>query len=204
MEIDYSPIIGKFKDFAHKFGVSELTMMVFLDGVSDCLKIDNNIEEITNDSLISLDYDADKFHKKLKDLQLDIGLDSNNIDTQLIVRKILQSEYKKQLYYYIHINDISSASAIIRKYCKCNDIDIKEIIQEYKDAYIKDPEIAQINAKERARQTAPVPRCPMCGSTNIQKISNLNRTASIVGFGILSKKIGKQWQCNNPKCKHLW
>lgn len=49
-----------------------------------------------------------------------------------------------------------------------------------------------------------LPKCPMCGSTNIQKISDLSRASSILGFGILSKKIGKQWQCNNPKCKHLW
>ena len=49
-----------------------------------------------------------------------------------------------------------------------------------------------------------LPKCPMCGSTNIQKISDFSRASSIIGFGILSKKIGKQWQCNNPKCKHLW
>lgn len=49
-----------------------------------------------------------------------------------------------------------------------------------------------------------LPKCPMCGSTNIQKISDFSRASSILGFGILSKKIGKQWQCNNPKCKHLW
>ncbi len=44
----------------------------------------------------------------------------------------------------------------------------------------------------------------MCGSINISKIGTLNRVASIAGFGILSKKIGKQWQCNNPECKYLW
>ena len=49
-----------------------------------------------------------------------------------------------------------------------------------------------------------IPKCPMCGSTNISKISTMSRATSIIGFGILSKKIGKQWQCNNPKCKHLW
>lgn len=48
------------------------------------------------------------------------------------------------------------------------------------------------------------PKCPVCGSTNISKISTMNRATSIVGLGILSKKIGKQWKCNNPKCKHLW
>lgn len=61
----------------------------------------------------------------------------------------------------------------------------------------------ELNAKQRAIQ-ASKPKCPMCGSTNISKISTLSRASSIVGFGILSKKIGKQWQCNNPKCKHMW
>ena len=61
----------------------------------------------------------------------------------------------------------------------------------------------ELNAKQRAIQTSK-PKCPMCGSTNISKISTLSRASSIVGFGILSKKIGKQWQCNNPKCKHMW
>ena len=61
----------------------------------------------------------------------------------------------------------------------------------------------ELNAKQRAIQTSK-PKCPMCGSTNISKISTLSRATSIVGFGILSKKIGKQWKCNNPKCKHMW
>lgn len=39
--------------------------------------------------------------------------------------------------------------------------------------------------------------CPYCNSTNTKKISTASRTVSILGFGILSKKIGKQWHCNN-------
>lgn len=58
--------------------------------------------------------------------------------------------------------------------------------------------------KRQKVKDACLPRCPMCGSTNIQKISDFSRASSILGFGILSKKIGKQWQCNNPKCKNLW
>lgn len=69
---------------------------------------------------------------------------------------------------------------------------------EYNDKSIKEWK------KKQEQKQELKPKCPMCGSTNIQKISNLNRTSSIIGFGILSKKIGKQWQCNNPKCKHLW
>lgn len=39
--------------------------------------------------------------------------------------------------------------------------------------------------------------CPYCNSTNTKKISTASRAGSILGFGILSKKIGKQWHCNN-------
>lgn len=60
------------------------------------------------------------------------------------------------------------------------------------------------NRARRERAEASKPKCPMCGSTNISKISTLSRASSVIGFGILSKKIGKQWQCNNPKCKHMW
>lgn len=62
----------------------------------------------------------------------------------------------------------------------------------------------QVNADRSKSEEKNQPKCPLCGSTNISKISTMSRATSIIGFGILSKKIGKQWQCNNPKCKHLW
>ena len=42
-----------------------------------------------------------------------------------------------------------------------------------------------------------VPKCLICGSTNVKKISGASRVASIGFWGIFSKKIGKQWHCNN-------
>lgn len=39
--------------------------------------------------------------------------------------------------------------------------------------------------------------CPYCKSTNTKKISAASRAGSILGFGIFSKKIGKQWHCND-------
>lgn len=45
----------------------------------------------------------------------------------------------------------------------------------------------------------PQVRCPFCNSTNVNKISGTKKAMSIIGFGILSNKIGKQWHCNNCK-----
>lgn len=39
--------------------------------------------------------------------------------------------------------------------------------------------------------------CPYCSSANIGKISTVSRMVSIGLFGLGSKKIGKQYHCNN-------
>lgn len=82
--------------------------------------------------------------------------------------------------------------------------------------YIKDnPEFdeelyAQREGKEKILQQASLdrqinankPKCPTCGSTNIKHISTLNRAVSVGVFGLLSGKIGKNYECLN--CKARW
>lgn len=46
------------------------------------------------------------------------------------------------------------------------------------------------------------PKCPICNSTYIEKISTTNKSVSIAAFGLASNKIGKQYKCKN--CKHMW
>lgn len=46
------------------------------------------------------------------------------------------------------------------------------------------------------------PKCPMCGSINIEKISTASRVVSVAAVGLASGKIGKQYKCK--KCKHMW
>lgn len=45
-------------------------------------------------------------------------------------------------------------------------------------------------------------KCPVCGSTNIEKISTTSRVVSVTTVGLASGKIGKQYKCK--KCKHMW
>lgn len=47
-----------------------------------------------------------------------------------------------------------------------------------------------------------VPKCPTCGSTNIRKMSGVERGASIATLGIFSKKINKTFKCGN--CGYTW
>ncbi|MCI8371983.1 MAG: zinc-ribbon domain-containing protein [Lachnospiraceae bacterium] len=46
------------------------------------------------------------------------------------------------------------------------------------------------------------PHCPTCSSTNIRKISGISKAGSIAMWGIFSRKVHKQWHCNN--CGSEW
>lgn len=134
--------------------------------------------------------------KKNQQKRLYTIINGDKKDVTYFVNKILDNSYQQDvLNFNIKLmNDLDvSMLGFVKAVKECNGAPV-----EYNDKSIK-----QWKQKQQAIQ-ASKPKCPMCGSTNISKIGSLNRAASIAGFGILSRKIGKQWQCNNPKCRHLW
>ncbi len=52
---------------------------------------------------------------------------------------------------------------------------------------------------QTTQQSSPQVTCPYCKSANTKKISTTGRVASVLSFGLLSKKVGKQWYCNDCK-----
>lgn len=58
------------------------------------------------------------------------------------------------------------------------------------DTYLKDNQENSIN----------IPKCPICQSTNIEKISVVSKAGSVAMFGIYAVgKVSKEWHCNNCK-----
>lgn len=47
-----------------------------------------------------------------------------------------------------------------------------------------------------------LPKCPTCSSTNIEKISSLDKAAGAVMFGLFSKTARSQFKCKN--CGYKW
>lgn len=47
-----------------------------------------------------------------------------------------------------------------------------------------------------------VPKCPTCGSTNINKISSAKKAAGFITVGIFSSNFGKTMECKN--CGYKW
>lgn len=70
-------------------------------------------------------------------------------------------------------------------------------MSQFRTQYEQQESIKQIQEEEKNK-----PKCPHCNSTHIQKISTTERAASVIGFGILSKKIGKSFKCLD--CKYTW
>lgn len=58
-----------------------------------------------------------------------------------------------------------------------------------------------LNNKIKQEQ-ANQPKCPTCGSTNVQKITGLERGISVATLGLFSKKINKSFKCNH--CGYTW
>ena len=62
---------GTVKELADKYGISVMTMVGFLDGIDDSLKMKNNIEEMTEDSVVSLAFDKELLYKNMVDAKAD-------------------------------------------------------------------------------------------------------------------------------------
>lgn len=60
----------------------------------------------------------------------------------------------------------------------------------------------QQEAIESAKQESNTPKCPTCGSTNIEKISASTKLGGAMMFGLLSKTAKSQFKCNN--CGTKW
>lgn len=97
---------------------------------------------------------------------------------------------------------------------KAEDIKLKEqslkekyaysnpLYNEELDKQIREQVRKEVDNIKPASQNSNVPKCPTCGSTNIKRISTANRAVSIGLFGLLSGKIGKNYECKN--CKAKW
>lgn len=62
---------GTVKELAEKYGQSVMTMTGFLDGIIDSLVEPNPIEEMEEDTVVSLKFDKEKLYKNMVDAKAD-------------------------------------------------------------------------------------------------------------------------------------
>ncbi|MCD8104741.1 MAG: SEC-C domain-containing protein [Lachnospiraceae bacterium] len=64
-------VTGTVKELAERFELSVMEMTGFLDGINDSLKMPNPIEEMDEDTVVSLDFDTEKLYKNMVDAKAD-------------------------------------------------------------------------------------------------------------------------------------
>lgn len=83
---------GTVKELAEKYEIKVFTMTGFLDGINDSLKEPNPIEEMEEDTVVSLAFDKEKLYKNMVDAKADWLYELPQWD------KIFTAERKKELY----------------------------------------------------------------------------------------------------------
>ena len=64
-------VTGTVKELAEKYEIDVMTMVGFLDGINDSLKNPNPIEEMDEDTQVSLEFDKEKLYKNMVDAKAD-------------------------------------------------------------------------------------------------------------------------------------
>ena len=125
---------------------------------------------------------------------------------------------------FIHPHEIKNNNTDVCPYCNNKMIDtfitendfyiiwaVSDSDRQFLEAMIdlkkNDPieyqlKMSQFKANLKQQESSQVeednkPKCPTCGSTNIQKISGTKRWLSTGLFGLASSDVGKSWKCNN-------
>lgn len=61
----------------------------------------------------------------------------------------------------------------------------------------RESQMAAARTKDQARREASLPKCPLCGSTKLKKISAVKHGVHAAAFGIFSKTAFSQFECES-------
>ena len=109
------------------------------------------------------------------------------------IKSEIMSASKRKLNSLLKNPDYQSVYYYIQKKSTCKRPDVLELSDD-KTIYVCPSLLKDEQLKESNNH---IPKCPTCQSTDIRKIGGLERGASILTFGIFSKKINKTFKCNN-------
>ena len=83
---------GTVKELAEKYNIEVLTMVGFLDGIDESLKMPNPIEDLSEDTEVNLAFDKERLYKNMVDARADWLYELPMWD------EIFDEEKKKELY----------------------------------------------------------------------------------------------------------
>ena len=114
--------------------------------------------------------------------------------TEIFAHMKRDDNYDPSGYFEENYNMTQMDSFVLRNYIRNTETVPKVYDSSRQEEYIDE--------SDRIREANPkyLPRCPVCQSTNIRKISGISKAGSAALFGLFALgKVSKQWHCNNCK-----
>lgn len=119
-----------------------------------------------------------------------------------LIQETIKTSYRHIIFWFPIYQMLENAPEDNKKYLKSlleqpNAFGQPKIndIYSYAEKYLS----GELKTSNKAQVEENAIECPYCKSTNVTKISTSGRIVSVGLFGLGSKKIGKQWHCNNCK-----
>lgn len=93
---------------------------------------------------------------------------------------------------------------ILEEYVKTNPLFDEDLYNKRIALEKKQEEISsyRLRMEKKQAQRANVPKCPTCGSTNVEKISTAQKAFGFALVGLFSSNLGKTMHCRN--CGYKW
>ena len=170
----------------------------------------NNIEyEILEQKRKSIKIKARKMDNKIphEDNNLQTNINCMTVEEMLAELDKAKDSPFYEIYGLLDKNNFQQATKVIKDYFKCDENTAKIVCMDFKtkvydelmkpDPNLTPQEIAHNQAV--AREWSNKPKCQICGSTNIKRITTTAKVVNVAMFGILGNKRKHQWHCNNCK-----
>lgn len=93
---------------------------------------------------------------------------------------------------------------ILEEYVKPNPLFDEELynLRVGREKRQQEATLNQMRMEKQQAQRTNVPRCPTCGSTNVEKISTAKKAFGFAMVGLFSSNLGKTMHCKN--CGYKW
>lgn len=100
--------------------------------------------------------------------------------------------------------DPQKRKEILEKYVKPNPLFDEELYNKRITLEKRQEEATsnRLRMEKQQAQKANVPKCPTCGSTNVEKISTAQKAFGFALVGLFSSNLGKTMHCKN--CGYKW
>lgn len=98
----------------------------------------------------------------------------------------------------------SERKKILEEYVKPNPLFDEEVynLRVGKEKRQQQATLDMMRMEKQQAQRANVPKCPTCGSTNVEKISTAQKAFGFALVGLFSSNLGKTMHCKN--CGYKW